>query len=59
MYGMGWLKERTLQPDSHLDSHCHEDVPNMSKKKTIHGGFDKRIEDLNVAVPHKKAYQNN
>lgn len=23
------------------------------KSKKIHGGFDKRMEDLNVAVPHK------
>jgi hypothetical protein len=59
MYGMDWLEESTLQPASHLDSHCHGDIPNMSKKKTICGGFDKRIEILNVAVPHKGAYQNN
>lgn len=58
MYGMDWLKERTLQPVSHLDSHCHGDIPNMSKNKAIHWGFDKRIEDLNVAAPHKRAYQN-
>jgi hypothetical protein len=23
------------------------------KSKKIHGGFDERMEDLNVAVPHK------
>jgi hypothetical protein len=58
MYGMYWLKERTLQPASHLDSHCHRNIPNMSKNKTIHGGFNKRIKDLNVSVPHKSAYHN-
>jgi hypothetical protein len=30
----------------------------MSKNKAIHWDFDKRIEDLNVAAPHKRAYQN-
>jgi len=36
MYGMDRLKERTLRPVSHLDSHCHGDIPNMSKNKVIH-----------------------
>ena len=58
MYGMDRLKERILQPASHLDSHWHGYTPNMSKNKTIRWGFDKTIEDLNVALPHKRAYQN-
>ena len=42
----GFVQERTLQPALHLDSQCHGDIPNMSKKKRICGGFGKRIEGL-------------
>jgi hypothetical protein len=40
---MVWLQERVRQRTSHLDSHCHGDVPIMSNNKTMLGDKDERM----------------
>ena len=52
---MVWLQENIHQRTSHLDSHCHGDVPNMSNNKRIRVDNDERMKDRNSALPHAKA----